>query len=31
MSVEKATIDDAEEILALQKLAYASEAEIYND
>jgi len=31
MSVEQATIDDAQEILALQKLAYQSEAEIYND
>ena len=31
MSIEQATIDDAQEILALQKLAYASEAEIYND
>ncbi|GKU79165.1 GNAT family N-acetyltransferase [Paenibacillus sp. L3-i20] len=29
--VEKATIADAGEILALQKLAYISEAEIYND
>ncbi len=31
MSIERATIDDAQEILALQKLAYQSEAEIYND
>ena len=31
MSVEQATIDDAQEILALQKLAYTSEAEIYSD
>lgn len=31
MEVEKATISDAEEILSLQKLAYRSEAEIYND
>ena len=31
MLMEKATISDAEEILALQKLAYRSEAEIYND
>lgn len=31
MSIKKATIDDAQEILALQKLAYTSEAEIYND
>ena len=29
--VERATLSDAEEILALQKLAYRSEAEIYND
>ncbi|MGE5614336.1 MAG: GNAT family N-acetyltransferase [Bacillota bacterium] len=29
--IEKAVIDDAEEILKLQKLAYLSEAEIYND
>ena len=29
--IERATITDAEEILALQKLAYRSEAEIYND
>jgi ribosomal protein S18 acetylase RimI-like enzyme len=28
---EKATVSDAEELLALQKLAYRSEAEIYND
>jgi ribosomal protein S18 acetylase RimI-like enzyme len=31
MEVEKATLSDAEEILSLQKLAYQSEAEIYND
>ena len=31
MIVEQATIEDAQEILALQKLAYKSEAEIYND
>ena len=31
MSIEQAAIDDAQEILALQKLAYTSEAEIYND
>ena len=31
MNFEQATIDDAQEILALQKLAYQSEAEIYND
>ena len=31
MNIEQATIDDAQEILALQKLAYQSEAEIYND
>ena len=31
MSIEQATIEDAQEILALQKLAYSSEAEIYND
>jgi len=31
MIIEKATVSDAEEILALQKLAYRSEAEIYND
>jgi hypothetical protein len=29
--IEEATVSDAEEILALQKLAYQSEAEIYND
>jgi len=29
--IEKATVFDAEEILSLQKLAYQSEAEIYND
>jgi len=31
MIIERATIDDAQEILILQKLAYQSEAEIYND
>jgi ribosomal protein S18 acetylase RimI-like enzyme len=31
MLVERATISDAEEILSIQKLAYRSEAEIYND
>ena len=31
MKVEVATIEDAESILALQKLAYVSEAEVYND
>lgn len=31
MEIERATVLDAEEILALQKLAYRSEAEIYND
>lgn len=31
MNIETADISDAEEILALQKLAYVSEAEIYND
>jgi ribosomal protein S18 acetylase RimI-like enzyme len=31
MKIEVATIQDAESILALQKLAYVSEAEIYND
>ncbi|HIE32132.1 MAG TPA: GNAT family N-acetyltransferase [Methanosarcinales archaeon] len=29
--IRRATIEDAEEILDLQKLAYKSEAEIYND
>ncbi|MFX3634786.1 MAG: GNAT family N-acetyltransferase [Candidatus Pristimantibacillus sp.] len=29
--IEKATVADASEILALQKIAYISEAEIYND
>lgn len=29
--IEKASINDAEEILRLQKLAYISEAEIYDD
>ncbi len=31
MNIEEATIDDAEEILILQKAAYISEAKIYND
>jgi ribosomal protein S18 acetylase RimI-like enzyme len=31
MTFERATVLDAEEILSLQKLAYRSEAEIYND
>jgi len=31
MIIEKATVSDAEELLALQKLAYRSEAEIYDD
>jgi ribosomal protein S18 acetylase RimI-like enzyme len=31
IKIERAAIFDAEEILALQKLAYRSEAEIYND
>ena len=31
MIIEKATVKDAEELLALQKLAYRSEAEIYHD
>ncbi len=31
MLIETATIDDATEILSLQKLAYLGEAEIYND
>ena len=31
MIIRRATITDAEEILSLQKLAYQSEAEIYND
>ena len=31
MKIEPATIEDAARILALQKLAYRSEAEIYND
>jgi ribosomal protein S18 acetylase RimI-like enzyme len=31
MEIERAIISDAEEILSLQKLAYRSEAEIYND
>ena len=29
--VQRATIDNASEILELQKIAYASEAELYND
>jgi ribosomal protein S18 acetylase RimI-like enzyme len=29
--IDRATVADAEEILSLQKLAYRSEAEIYND
>lgn len=31
MKIEKAKVADAQEILSLQKLAYISEAEIYND
>ncbi|MGA2025607.1 MAG: GNAT family N-acetyltransferase [Syntrophobacteraceae bacterium] len=31
MIVKRASFEDAKEILGLQKLAYASEAEIYND
>ena len=31
MNIERATVLDAEEILALQKVAYKKEAEIYND
>lgn len=31
MGIERAIISDAEEILSLQKLAYRSEVEIYND
>jgi ribosomal protein S18 acetylase RimI-like enzyme len=31
MMIERATISDADEILILQKLAYRSEVEIYND
>ncbi len=31
MEIQRATVSDAGEILALQKLAYRSEAEIYND
>lgn len=31
MVIEKAIVSDAEEILSLQKLAYISEAELYND
>lgn len=29
--IKKAEVSDAEEILSLQKLAYKSEAELYND
>ena len=31
MKIERASVDDAKEILELQKLAYVSEAELYND
>lgn len=31
MIIERATVDDAPEILDLQRLAYRSEAELYND
>lgn len=31
MIVQQANVDDAEEIFALQKLCYLSEAEIYSD
>ncbi len=31
LSIEKASVDDAQKILDLQKLAYQSEAELYND
>lgn len=31
MNILQATIDDAEEILQIQKLAYQSEAELYGD
>jgi hypothetical protein len=31
MIIEPASIEDASEILTLQKLCYQSEAEIYND
>ncbi len=31
VQIERATVSDAEELLALQKLAYRSEAEIYDD
>ena len=31
MVPERATVEDAVEILDLQKIAYVSEAEIYND
>jgi hypothetical protein len=29
--IERASVEDAQEILALQRLAYQSEAEIYDD
>lgn len=31
MNIEKATVEEAQEILSLQKLAYISEAKLYND
>jgi GNAT superfamily N-acetyltransferase len=31
LQIEKASVNDAQEILSLQKLAYLSEAKIYND
>ncbi len=31
MRIERAVLDDAQDILSLQKLAYQSEAEIYHD
>ena len=31
LEIEKALVDDAEEVLALQKLVYRSEAEVNND
>jgi len=31
MEIEKANISDAKDILSLQKLAYQSEADLYND
>jgi hypothetical protein len=31
MVIEKAVVNDAEKILSLQKIAYRSEAEIYDD